>query len=80
MKCCSLISTIAAQRANRPAGIRSSYIEGMRFLPFTTRDLFWLLLLVAMAGGAMLNGHDALRQLLAVLTVIAVICWFVAAS
>jgi hypothetical protein len=52
----------------------------MRSLQFTIRDLCWLLALVAMACAVMANGQDLLRQLLAVLTVIAVICWFVAAA
>jgi hypothetical protein len=52
----------------------------MRLLQFTTRDLFWLFLLVAMGCAALANGQDALRQVLAVLAVIAVICWFVAAA
>jgi hypothetical protein len=52
----------------------------MRFAPFTTRDLCWLLLLIAMACAAMANGQDMLRQLVAVLTVIAAICWFFTAA
>ena len=51
----------------------------MRFFQFTTRDLFWLLLLVAMACAALANGQDGFRQVFAILAVIAVICWFVAA-
>jgi len=52
----------------------------MQFPQFTTRDLCWLMVLVAMTCAVMANGQDTLRQLLAVLTVIAVICWFVAAA
>ena len=51
----------------------------IRLLQFTTRDLCWLVLLVAMGCAALANGQDALRQVVAVLAVIAVICWFVAA-
>jgi hypothetical protein len=52
----------------------------MRFLRFTTRDLCWLLVLVAMGCAALANGQDGFRQVVAVLGVIAVICWFVAAA
>ena len=52
----------------------------MRFPQFTTRDLFWLVLLVAMGCAALANGPDGLRQVVAVLGVIAVICWCVGAA
>jgi hypothetical protein len=38
------------------------------------------MLLVAMACAGMVTGQDAFRQLLAIVAVIAVICWFVAAA
>ena len=51
----------------------------MKLPQLTLRDLFWLVLVAAMGCAAIVNTEDALRQLVALIAVIAVVCWFVVA-